>query len=143
MPLLQEVFRPPEGSAICSELQMHLKTCTNGIQDSCVQVSPPLLGCVHDLAGWGMVNSLKICLFPKAPTKKCFCISTSGKELLNSEMNMYLSMNGDTKVHYRCDLALRIKQILDITLRDGTGRQVGLFVLESRDLGLSFCFAVY
>lgn len=67
-----------------------------------------------------MVNSLKMCLFPMAPTKKCFCISILGKELLNSEMNIYLSMNGDTKVHYRCDLALRIKQILDITLRDGT-----------------------
>lgn len=99
---------------------MHLKICTNGVRDSCVQVFPPLLGCVCDLAG-GMVNCLKFCLFPTTSIKKCFCISTSVRELLNGEMNIYLSMNGDTKVHHRHDLAFRIKQISDITWRDGAG----------------------
>lgn len=68
---------PPAGLpssflALCSELHIHLKTHTDQVYDSCVQALPPLLGRVHDLAGWSMVNcvSVFICQFSRAPTKK-------------------------------------------------------------------------
>ena len=55
------------------------------------------------------------------------------KELLNGEMNIYLPMNEDTKVHCRCDLTLRIKQIHDITLRDGIGAGRWDYLFWSRE----------
>lgn len=62
-------------------------------------------------------------------------------------MNIYLSMNGDTKVHYGYDLALRTKQILYGTLRDGTGadRWEGPFVWnrESWDRTSPLLFTSY
>lgn len=56
-------------------------------------------------------------------------------------MNIYLSMNGDTKVHYGYDLAFRTKQILDGTLRDGTGQTCGTicFGIERAGTELLLC----